>query len=354
MAQTNFASNDPLAVKLWSKKLYVQALAATQYGKLISEDGNNAIQMKDETSKGAGDKVTYGLRVQLSGTGIQGDGTLQGQEEALTVYNDAVLIDQLRHAVNCGGRVTQQRVPFEVREEARYGLQDWWAGRFDTAFINQLSGNTVQTDTRYTGNNATIAPTSGYITLPSGVANEGALGSTNTFTITLIDTAVERAKLGISGNSIMRPIMTKMGEMWCVIMHPSQVTDMRQATTTGQWLDIQKQAMTGGEVSDNPIFTGALGAYNQCVIHADNRCIQTITSGAFNASTRRAIFLGAQAGVIAFGRDGNSEQFTWVEEVFDYANILGVAAGSIFGIKKAVFNSADFAVQIISSYAATH
>lgn len=354
MAQTNFSVNDPLAVKLWSKKLLVEALAATQYGKFISSDGNNAIQQKDETSKGAGDKVTYGLRMQLSGTGIQGDGTLQGQEEALTTYSDAVLVDQLRHAVNVGGRMSQQRVPFEIREEARYGLQDWWAGRFDTAFINQLSGNTVQTDTRYTGNNATVAPTSGYITLPTGISTEGGLGSTNTFTVTLVDTAVERAKLGISSNPIIRPIKTKGGDKWCLIMHPSQVTDMRTSTTTGQWLDIQKAAMTGGEVADNPIFTGALGEYNQTVLHSDNRCIQTITSSAFNASTRRAIFMGAQAGVIAFGRGDGTEQFTWVEELFDYGNILGVSAGCIYGIKKAVFNSADFAVQIVSSYAAAH
>lgn len=351
---TNFSVNDPLAVLTWSKKLSVEALAATQYGKFISSDANNIIQQKDEVSASAGTKITYGLRKQLTGTGIQGDGTLQGQEESLSVYSDALFVDQLRHAVNVGGRMSQQRVPFEVREEARLGLQDWYAGRFDTCFINQLSGNTVQTDTRFTGNNATVAPTSGYITLPTGVAAETNLGSSNTFTLALIDTAVERAKLGISSNPIIRPVKTKMGDMWVLIMHPSQVTDMRTSTTTGQWLDIQKAAMTGGEVSDNPIFTGALGSYNQTVLHSDNRCIQTITSGAFNASTRRAIFCGAQSGVIAFGRGDGKEQFTWVEELFDYANILGVSAGSIFGIKKAVYNSADFGVQIVSSYAATH
>ena len=44
---------------------------------------------------------------------------------------------------------------------------------------------------------------------------------------------------------------------------------------------------------------------------------------------------------------------SWVEEYFDYQNQLGVSAGMIYGIKKTVFNSADFAVLTVSSYAAT-
>ncbi len=58
----------------------------------------NIIQIKDETSKSAGDKITYGLRMQLTGAGVIGDGTLAGQEESLTTYSDAVTINQLRHA----------------------------------------------------------------------------------------------------------------------------------------------------------------------------------------------------------------------------------------------------------------
>lgn len=352
MAQTNYSVNDPLAVKLWAKQLAVQAIQQTWYGKFISEDGDTVIQMLDQAEKSAGDTVNYGLRMQLQGTGIQGDGTLQGLEEALTTYADKVLLDQLRWAVNTGGRMSQQRVPFELREEARLGMQDWFANRFDTAFFNQLCGNTVQSDTRYTGNNSTTAPTA--IVLPTGVANEAALGSTNTFTLSLVDVAVERAIMGPSGNPLIRPIRVGGADMWVLFMHPSQVTDMRTSTSTGQWLDIQKAAATGGEVADNPIFTGALGSYNQTVLHRAYRVTQCINAGAFLANTRRAVFAGAQAGVIAFGRGDGDEQFTWVEELFDYGNILGVSAGTIFGIKKAVYNSNDFAVQSISTYAAAH
>ena len=349
MAQTNFAVNDPLAVKLWAKKLFVEAIQQCWFSRFIDRTGDNVIQQLDDASKSAGDTINYGLRMQLVGPGVQGDGVLEGQEEALTTYADKILIDQLRHAVNVGGRMTQQRVPFELREEGRLGLQDWWANRLDTSFFNHLCGNTVQTNTAFTGNNSPIAPSN--IVLPSGVASESALASTNTFNINMIDYAVE---LAYTMNPLVRPIRIDGEEKYVAFLHPFQVTDLRVSTTTGQWLDIQKAAATGGEVSDNPIYTGALGEYNGCILHKAYRVTPAIASGAYISNTYRAVFAGAQSCALAFGRGDSKEVFTWDEELFDYKNMLGIAAGSIFGIKKAVFNAQDFATLVLSTYAAPH
>src|SRR5512135_2787999 len=92
MAQTSYGVNDPLAVKLWSKKLAVEALKQTWASKFFGTDSSALIQIKDETQKSAGDRITYGLRLQLSGAGVQGDGALEGNEESLTTYSDAVLV----------------------------------------------------------------------------------------------------------------------------------------------------------------------------------------------------------------------------------------------------------------------
>lgn len=347
--QTAYGVNDPLAVKLWAKKLFVEAIQQCWFRNFISDDGNNVIQQLDDAEKSAGDTVNYGLRMQLIGAGVQGDGVLEGQEEALTTYADKILIDQLRHAVNVGGRMTQQRVPFELREEGRLGLQDWWANRLDTAFFNHLCGNTQQSNTAYTGNNSPIAPSS--IILPTGVANEGALESSNIFTLTLIDYAVEAA---YNKSPLIRPIKVEGEEKYVAFLHPFQVTDMRTSASTGQWLDIEKAAATGGEVSDNPIYTGALGEYNGCILHKAYRVTPCVYSSAYVANTARAVVVGAQAGALAFGRGDSKETFTWVEELFDYGNMLGISAGSIFGIKKAVFNSNDFGTLVVSTYAAPH
>jgi hypothetical protein len=69
---------------------------------------------------------------------------------------------------------------------------------------------------------------------------------------------------------------------------------------------------------------------------------------------RRAVFCGAQAAMLAYRPRQRPERFTWVEELFDYENELGVSAGVIFGLKKAVFNSDDYATIVMATYAAQH
>lgn len=349
MATTSYGVNDNLAVKLWSKKLAHEALKETFIFKFIGSDENSLIQIKEETSKSPGDKITVGLRMQLTGDGVAGDGTLEGNEEALTTYSDAVYIDQLRHAVRSAGKMSEQRVPFSVREEARMGLQDWFADRMDRAFFNQVGGNTGQTDQRYTGSQATIAPSSNNWIFAGGTTAESSISATTThkFSLTLIDVCVEKAK---TLSPMIRPIKLKGEDYYVMFLHPYQVTDLRIASSAaGSWYDIQKAAITGGQITGNPIFTGALGMYNNVILHSAYRVPAVVST---QTTAYRSVFCGAQAAAIAYGRDNAPERFSWVEELFDYGNQLGVSAGCIWGMKKLQFNSQDFGTIVASTYAA--
>lgn len=357
MAVTTYGVNDPLSNKLWSKKLSVEALKQTWAYKFTGSGTDAIIQIKDETQKAAGDKITYGLRMQLTGAGTLGDGTLEGNEEALSTYSDSVLINQLRHAVRSAGRMSQQRVPFSVRDEALSGLRDWYASRFDYAFFNQVGSNTAQTDTRYTGMNAVTAADTNHHIYANAQTGDVSISTTDTFALTLLDSAVERAKSmdptdpNVYTGTPIRPCMINGSEYYVAVLHPFQVTTMRTNTNTAQWADFQKAAMTGGEITDNPIFTGALGVYNNVVLHSDVRIpVGNNDSTTQYTNCRHAVFLGAQAAALAFGRDNGPERFTWVEELFDYENQLGVSAGSIWGLKKMTFNSLDFSTIVISTY----
>jgi N4-gp56 family major capsid protein len=347
MATTQYGVNHPMAVKLWSRKLFQEALKQTWLYKFMGEDSSNIIQVKDNTSKTAGDRIRYALRMQLSGAGVSGDSTLEGNEEALSIHTDDLLIDQLRHAVRSDGHMSEQRVPFSIREEARMGLQDWFADRIDTALFNQLGGNTGQADTKYTGSNATVAPDANHIIYANGVANEAQVASasaSNVFKLTFIDQCVERAK---TLSPVIRPIKVDGADKYVMFLHPYQVYDVRTNTSTGQWLDITK-AVYQGSKSNNPIYSGALGEYNGVVLHESTR-VPSVTSG-----VRRAIFCGAQAGVIGFGQNSAGNKLEWYEELFDYGNQLGVSAGLIWGAKKTIFNSADFGTIVVATYAAQH
>lgn len=375
MAVTSYGTNDPLAVKLWAKTLNVEVLKATWSSKFMGESSDSIIQVRDDTTKSAGDKITYGLRMQLSGLGVIGDGTLEGNEESLTTYSDSIVINQLRHAVRSAGRMSQQRVPFSIRQEALSGLRDWWTNRLDLGFMNQICCNTAEANYVATGgtqNTGLQAPTS--LTSTSGGADVHYLStnatngdenitSANTMTLTIADKMVERAtgSLGLgtsnTGFAPVRPVKVNGSEWYVWFLHPYQITDIRTNTSTGQWLDIQKAAMTGGEVSENPIFTGALGAYNNVILHKDQRVttgVSSTTSTTAVTTVRRSVFAGAQAATLAYGRESGKEKYTWVEELFDYENQLGVSAGLIWGLKATTFNSSVFGLFIGSSYAAQH
>jgi len=364
MAVTTYGTGNALAVKLWSKRLSVEALKACWIYRFIGDSVDDMIQVKDETQKSAGDQITYGLRMQLNGNGTLGDGVLEGNEEALVTYSDAIVINQLRQAVRTAGRMSQQRVPFVVRDEALSGLRDWWSDRIDWSGFNQLCGNVgpsgsfaspalTAPDVRWTGLQACIAPDANHYTNAAGTSDDTGCTSTYVFSLTMIDKAIERAQ---TLTPAIRPISVNGKKFYVAWLHPYQVTDLRTSTSTGQWLDIQKAAMTGGLVDDNPIFDGSLGVYNGVILHSDARVTQGYNPSGFTAITtvRRAVFCGAQAAMMAFGRDNSENKFTWVEELFDYENQLGVSAGLIFGLKKTTFNSADFATIVMSSYATQH
>lgn len=351
MATTSYGVNDALAVKLWGKKLFQDALKKTYFDRFMGKSSNSLVQLRDETSKGPGDRITIGLRMQLSGAGVQGDGTLEGNEESLTTYSDNVYIDQLRHAVRSAGKMSEQRVPFSVRDEAKAGLEDWWADRLDTWFFNQLAGYTAQTDTRYTGNQAATAPSTNRKLFAGSTATDVGQTSSDIFNLNLIDKCVERAE---TVSPTLRPIMVGGEKKFVMFLHPYQVYDLRTSTSSGQWLDIQKAALAGGKDSGSPIYTGALGEYNGVVLHPASRVPQGVNGSSAVTTTRRAIFCGAQAALMAYGQKDQSAEMSWVEELFDYQNQLGVSAGMIAGLKKTVFNSEDFGTITVSTYAAAH
>lgn len=363
MAATDFPVNSPLAVKLWSKKIAREALRETMAMNFMGTDSNSLIQVFDDLSKGSGDKVTVPLRMQLSGRGVGESDTLEGNEEPLSTYSDSVVINDLAHAVRSKTTIDAQRVPFSVREECRLGIQDWYSARIDNWVANQLTGYSDQTDTLYTGNQLAQAPlgngaaTDGtkrwiYGDGNTGTTAEASISGAQTFSLSILDRTVNIAK---TTSPLIRPIKVGNQSYYVFFIHPDCVRDLRATTGAAGWADIQKAAMQGGEISENPIFTGALGVHNGVVLHEWTRLPGT-TSGidakpiGANLSVRRNVFCGAQSAAFAWGK-GYSEEPKYVEETFDYNRQFGVSVQTIAGCKKLRFNSVDYGTIVVSSYA---
>lgn len=366
MGTTSFPVNDAMAVKLWSRVLDHEALKYTDIAPLIGDDENSIIHRQDALSKGPGDQITYAIVMQLNQAGFSENQLAEGNGETLTTYSDALVINELMAVVGVKSRRTidQQRVPWDLRNTAKGRLADWYKKRYSVAFFNQVCGNTVQTDVRFTGLNATIAATR--IIRQSSRASDDLLLVGDTFTLDLIDKAKEQA---ITATPQIRPVRFKgkfprnkqrsdfgntLEDMYVVYLHPYQITSLRRNTSTGQWLDLQKAASMGRNETGNAIFSGAIGIYNSCILRSSIDVTTGISAvdGSAVANVRRAVLLGGQAVMMGFGRDNSEDKLTWNEELFDHKRRLEISALTIHGMKKTLYNGLDYGVVVMSSYAA--
>jgi len=349
MAVTAFGTNDAQTVKIWSSLTLREALKATLFEKLLGTSKTSIIQRLVELEKSAGDQIKYDLLMQMTGAGVTGDNRMRDNEEALVYYQDTVNIDQLRNA-HAFRRMSQQRTLHDMRMDAKANLADWFAGKFDDYMFRTLCGDTTLAH----GQTAT-APTSNHIIYSGDATSQAGLDSADQFSLADIDYAKEKAK---TLTPPIRPTTVDGKEMYVVILHPYSVTDLRLDVANSAYVDWPTiQMMANQRGSNNPIFTGALGVYNNCILFESTRIYSPV------ANVRRNLFLGAQAGVFAMGgaydsieksRVGKDNLMSWYEEADDYGNEKGISVGSIFGINKSVFNSADYGLITVSSYGAAH
>jgi len=327
--------------------MLTQYMADTDFLRFASRDESALVLILDDLQKHAGDRVIFGVSELLQGPGVMDLNSLTGNEESPITYGDTLYIHELAHAILLVGPISDQRILFDRRKTGRSRLSDWYAARTDHSGANQLAGYTPQTDTRFTGLQSTVATTRQV--LPAGITDAANLTSANTFDITAIDTATNNAKAITSG---IRALRVGSRDFYILFMHTSQATDMRKNTSLGQWLDIQKAAMTGGDIGDNPISWMALGMYRQTLIHENVRITNAVANaGTAVANTKRALHMGAQAAVLAFGRSQNdSNKFRWLEELRDFGRQIGIGVSAIWGLLKVNFNSTDFAVQCVDTY----
>lgn len=362
MSQTVVAFGDPKAQKKWSANLAVDTRKKSYFeNRFIGTDDNNIIQRKTELETDAGDRISFDLCVQMRNRPTYGDQRLEGKEESLKFYTDEVIIDQVRHAASAGGKMSRKRTAHDMRMIAKNRLGDYFARLVDELFFMYLSGaRGINQDfiegTDYTGfaGNTFDAPDSGHILFGGAATSKATLASGDKLTVSVIEKAVTKAAMMQALDpkvANMVPVTNGADDQYVLLMSPFQEYDLRTSTTTGQWLDIQKAA-AAAEGRKNPIFMGGLGMINNTVLHKHRNVIRFDDYGSGgNVKAGRALFLGRQAAVVAYGTAGGL-RYSWEENTKDYGNEPTVASGFIGGIKKTRFNGKDFGVLSIDTAAA--
>ena len=299
------------------------------------------IQEITDLSAKPGATVNFGLMTKPSGNGVDGDDELEGNEEALSTYAEALSINQKRNAFRTTGRMDEKKVAYNTRSKLKAMGSVWLAEILNKDMFQKLCGaNSTSGDSSlYNFANTPDAPAATRSIWANNAGADASLTADEVMDTKCLDAAKQMAELA---SPKIRPVNVDGKNHYVVIMHPYQATDLRKDPV---WNEAQRDANVRGE--KNPIFSGAMGAYNGMVVHVHEDIIAW-SGGAASIPIARAILCGAQAGIIAYGAPTK-----WVEKSFDYDNIWGVAVGRIWGCLKPMFNSKDYGVISIATAATT-
>lgn len=370
MARTIIGVNDAKSVKRWAGLLALDMSQKSYFNQRFMGRGNESetpIQILTDLESDAGEQISYDLLAELRMAPVEGEDILEGKEESQRYYTDSIYIDQARCGVNTGGRMTRKRTLNNLREKAKRQQSMWWGRLMDELLFIYLSGSrginpNYILPLGYTGraNNSLVAPDSYHTLYGNDATAFNNIDSADKFDLRLVDRAVTKANTqggGPTGIPVLQPCKIDGNETFVCVMHTWQEDDLRSNTSTGQWLDIQKAA-AASDGRNSPMFKGSLGMYRGCVLHSHRNVVRFNNAGSgANVEAARALFLGSQAAVMAYGSPGTNLRFDWFEETRDNGDKVVISTSSIFGVKKVSFNtelgSQDFGAFALDTAAAS-
>ncbi|GAB3359064.1 MULTISPECIES: N4-gp56 family major capsid protein [Giesbergeria] len=352
MARTIVGVNDPKAVKRWAGLLAVDSSQKSYFNTRFMARGADAevpIQILTDLESDAGEQIQYDLLAELTMAPVEGEDNLEGNEERQRFYTDTVYIDQARCGVNTGGRMTRKRTLHDLRARAKQQQSGWWARLQDELMFIYLSGKrginpSFLLPMGYTGraNNLLTDPDADHTLYGGDATAYNNIDASDKFNLRLIDRAKTRADSqggGATNIPTLQPCKIDGAETFVCVMHTFQEDDLRSDTAAGQWLDIQRAA-AAAEGRNSPLFKSSLGMYRGCILHSHRNVIRSNDAGAAsNVESARALFMGSQAGVVAYGSPGTNLRFDWHEETRDNGDKVVITTSSIFGTKKVRFET---------------
>lgn len=356
--RTLIGVNDPQAVKKWASLMAVAINKASYFARKFVGEGKDSrlpIQRIDDLESGAGDEVTVDLLMPMNMEPVIGDETLDGKEQPLKYYTDRMRIDQVRGGSDLGSRMTKKRTLRNLRQDAKRVNTDWWKRLMDELYFIYMSGSRGDgggyiwsASNPFFQVNPLTAPDAMHQMYGGAATSRATITTSDGFKLRLIDKAVAKAEtMGGDGSDelSMIPVSVDGGDHFVALLHTYQADALRQDAGPGGWLDIQKAA-AAAEGAKNPVFTGALGMYNDVILHKHRNVIRFKDGGAgSDLPVARALFLGTQACLVAYGDNEMGTRYNWTEVPKDHGNSVAIGTHAILGVKKATYKSKDGATK---------
>jgi N4-gp56 family major capsid protein len=314
MAKTSFATDNALVKKAWEEKLFRDAAKDAYFNRFMGAGADSIVQTNSKLEKDKGDKVTFGIRMRLTGSGVTSGTVLEGKEEKLVTYDYSVSLEQYRHAVRDNGEIDRKRAMFSIDDESESALKTWGAEKIDGLCFNAITASPTKI---FYGGDATST---------SDIATDDKI------TPALIS-KVKTWCLGGGGRAQtpLRPVRINGKNHFVLLVHPDVMFDLKQDSTFSQAL---REAEVRGK--ENPLFNGSAAIWDGVVIH-EHENVPITTTWNTNVPGAQCVLMGAQSLVWAWGK-----RPTVVSKTFDYDNEHGYAWGFIGAVGKPKFNSVDY------------
>lgn len=310
--QVNIPAN--LVPKVWVKKVWHEGVKDSYFDKFTATDGSNVVHKNKDLENVKGDSVVFGLMMNLTGSGVEGNRQkLAGAEDTLNIYDFTVNTKLVRNAVS-RYEADDQRTQYDMLKEIKIALKQWLSDWLDDRLISRLSYN----------------PSNGEVLYASAAGTQSSITANDKLTTTIISRAKRKAMMHAPK---VQPIKVDGMDKYIMLVHPWAARDLKDDP---KWLAAQQNANLRG--SKNPIFTGALGEYDGVILYEYER-VQTGNIGASSANVCQNLLLGKQAACFAVSRPAKH-----IEQTDDYGNIAGNGIAFYGAVEKTNFNGKDYGV----------
>jgi N4-gp56 family major capsid protein len=337
MANTTVATG--LTVQQWDDKFFVEYLQNHPFKPYMGTGEDAIIQIKENLTKKKGDSVTFALVNKLSGAGVTGSATLEGNEEAMDSRSFEVSVNKRRNGVRVA-EIDEQFSAISLREAGKPVLKDWaMEADIDRIYAALYSINgTAYASADEASKDAWLADNADRVLF--GAAKSNNSGNDHSASLANIDNTADKLttaalslmkRMALAASPKIRPIRIDGSNRryFVAFANPRSFRDLKESTA-------MQQAMREVSVTaqNNKLFQGGDLEWDGVIVHeCDN--MPTLTGvGAAGIDVGGVFLCGAQALGLAMAK-----RWTSKTEVFDYGDKHGVAIEAIDGLKKMLFGS---------------
>ena len=357
MALTNFGLLTNEQKTVWAMDLWKNARNEAFITKFMGKGPNAMIQHITELKKSeTGARAVITLLADLTGDGVAGDRTLEGNEEGMQTFDQVIRVDQLRHANRHEGRMADQRSIVEFRENSRDVLAYWLADRLDQmAFLTLggLSYTLKPSGVVRVGSDLAFLDFAADLVAPSAKrrlrwdgtsATKTLIASAATSAVVATDTPTWELFVQLKAYAKERYVRgVKEGsgeECYHAFLTPTAMAKLKM--DSNYMLNVRHAVSRSAAGKEGVLFSGSAvkidGIYLHEFRHVPNTTGALLSGSKYGAGGTvegsQILFCGAQALGMA---DIKSPE--WNEKGFDYENSQDISVGKSMGFKKPVFTS---------------